>query len=114
MEIDQDVVGNPLGRAGAVDADGTGGEVEPGQSAVHGAHPVQSAEPVESGPVVARPFVRAGHPHAEFLSTEQTGFGGDAGDLEALGQLERGQDSGVAEPGDDNALHHATVSGAGH
>src|SRR6195256_7094976 len=111
---DQRVI--PLGRCRAVvvsDADGAGTKVDPGQAAVHGAHSVKAAEPVERDPVGSRPVVRTGQPPTQLLPTYQRRFSRDSNDLGVAGQSDRREHSAVAQPGDDDALalHPYSVEG---
>ena len=86
------------------DTYGAGGKVEPCQSAVDGAHPVQAAEPVERDPVGARPVLRAGQPPAQFLAADQCRFGRDSDHLGVAGEPDRGEYTAVTQPRDDDAL----------
>lgn len=109
---DQHVIRNLRRRTvGQSHRHGPGREVQPGQGAVHGADPVEAAEPAERDPVVAGPVVGPCQPPAEFLAADQSRLGRDSDDVGVAGELDRGQHAGVAHPGDDDPLpRHARTS----
>ena len=86
------------------DGDGAGIQVDAGQCAVHGTHPVKGAEPVERNPVGPCPLIGPGKPPPQFLAAHQGGLGRDADDIELSGQPDGGEHTAVPEPSNNDTF----------
>ena len=109
---DQDVIGFDGGDAvGTVQRHLPRGQVDTGQRALNGAHPIEAVKAVERNPVVPGPVLRPGNPPAQLLSADQTRLRRDAYDLGVLGEPDRRQYAAVPEPRNDHA-HPVTIMSA--
>ena len=99
------------GAVGTLDGDLPRHGVDARQRAVHGAHPVESAESVETDPVIPGPVVGAAESDAKFLTTDQGRLGRDADDVGVGCQSHRGEEPAVTESGDDDPARHDTRFG---
>ena len=76
-------------------------QVDPGERAVDGPDGVEPPVPVERDPVVPGPVFGSADPPPEFLAAHQSRFGRYADDVGVLGEPDRGEQTAVAQSGDD-------------
>ena len=102
----------PLDAVGVEHPDLARVEVDAGEAAMHHPHVVEPPIAVVRDPVVARPVVGAGEPDPEFLAAHVRGLRRHADDVGVPGEMDRGEQAGVAETGDHHprAAHRMTLA----
>jgi hypothetical protein len=81
-------------------------EINAGQAAVQHPHAVEAPIAVVGDPIVERPLVRAGEPDTELLAAHMRRFGRHPDHVGVPGQVDRGEQTRIAESGD----HHARAA----